>query len=153
MPNTYSQLYIHLVFAVKYREYLIQSTWKEELYKYITGIINNSKQKLYIINGMPDHIHILVSISPDVLISSLVRDIKTNSSKFVNEKGFSKHKFQWQEGFGAFSVSQSQVQTVVNYIKNQEEHHTKTTFKHEYIELLKRYEIEYDEKYLFEWHD
>ncbi len=151
MANTYSQLYIHLVFTPKGRENLIHKKWKDELYKYITGVIKNEKQKLYIINGMPDHIHILVSISPDISVSSLTRDIKANSSRFINEKNFVKGKFHWQEGFGSFSVSHSQLQNVVEYIKNQEEHHKKKTFKEEYLEFLKNYAIEYKNEYLFEW--
>ena len=151
MANTYSQLYIHLVFTPKGRSNVISQKWKEELYKYIAGIIRNEKQKMYIINGMADHIHILVSIRPHISVSALVRDIKANSSRFINEKKFTGGKFQWQEGFGSFSVSHSQLQNVVAYIKNREDHHKKKTFKEEYMEFLKSYEIEYKEEYLFEW--
>jgi len=151
MADTFSQLYIHIVFSVKSRENLISESWANELYKYITGIVKNDKQKLIIINGMPDHIHILLSISPNIAISDLVRDIKANSSRFINEKKFVKGKFHWQEGYGAFSCSKKNLEKVINYIKNQKEHHTMKSFKEEYINILKKLEIEYNEKYLFEW--
>lgn len=151
MANTYSQIYLHIVFSVKGRQNLIQNSWKEELHKYICGIINGKKQKVYAIGGMADHIHILISIKPDTAVSDLVRDIKANSSKWINEKHIVTGKFQWQEGFGAFSYAQSNLDTVIAYINNQEKHHEKKTFKEEYLELLQRFEIEYDEKYLFEW--
>ena len=150
MANTFSQLYIHVVFAVKGRENLIHK-WKDELYKYICGIVKAKNQKVYAINGMPDHLHLLISIKPDCLLSDLVRDVKANSSKWINTKNFVKSKFQWQEGFGAFSCSQSQLDVVIAYITNQEKHHSKKSFKQEYIELLKKYQIEYDDKYVFEW--
>lgn len=151
MANTFSQIYLHLIFAVKGRENLISKNWKDELYKYISGIISSKKQKLYIINGVANHIHILISVSPDTAISDLTRDIKANSSRFINDKGFVKGKFQWQEGFGVFSVSHSQLQTVVDYIKNQEEHHKKQSFRDEYLGFLKKYAISFDEKYVFDF--
>ncbi|MFN4854419.1 MAG: IS200/IS605 family transposase [Bacteroidota bacterium] len=151
MANTYSQIYIHLVFSVKWRQNLIQKKWKDELHKYICGIVNGKGQKVYAIGGVSDHIHILVSIKPNIFISDLVRDIKANSSKWINEKGYVKGKFQWQEGFGAFSCSQSVLDTVIAYINNQEQHHQRKTFKDEYLKLLQKCNIEYDEKYLFEW--
>ncbi len=151
MANTYTQIYIQIVFSIKWRQNLIQKTWKDEMYKYICGIVNAKEQKVYAIGGVADHIHILVSIKPNILISDLVRDIKSNSSKWVNEKGFVKEKFQWQEGFGAFSYSQSQLDSVIGYINNQEQHHHKKTFKDEYIELLQKFNVEYNDKYLFEW--
>ncbi|MCU0328804.1 MAG: IS200/IS605 family transposase [Chitinophagales bacterium] len=151
MANTYTKIYIHIVFSVKGRQNLIQKTWKEELYKYICGIVNRNEQKVYAIGGMADHIHILVSIKPNVSISDLVRDIKANSSKWINDKGYIVGKFLWQEGFGAFSYAQSQLDTVIAYIDNQEIHHQKKTFKDEYIDLLQKFNIEYDEKYLFDW--
>ena len=150
MPNTYTQLYIHIVFAVKHRSNLIQSHWKNELYKYITGIVTNKNQKTMIINGMPDHIHILVSIKPDWTISDLVRDIKSNSSKWINEKHWVNGIFEWQNGYGAFSVSSSQLMVVIKYIENQENHHKNQTFKNEYIDFLKGYQIDYNDKYLLE---
>jgi REP element-mobilizing transposase RayT len=151
MANTYSQIYIHIVFSVKGRQNLIQKNWKDELHKYICGIVNGKNQKVYAIGGVADHIHLLVSINPSMAISDLVRDVKANSSKWINEKRFLNTKFQWQEGFGAFSYAQSQLNNVIAYINNQEQHHQKKTFKDEYLELLQNFEIEYNEKYLFEW--
>lgn len=151
MPNTSTQLYIQIVFAVKGRENLISKGNREELHKYITGIVQNRDQKLLSIFCMPDHVHLLISIKPTISISDLVRDIKAGSSKFINDSKWIKGKFNWQEGFGAFSYSKSQIDTVVNYILNQEEHHKKINFKDEYIDFLKKFEIEYNEKYLFEW--
>ncbi len=123
MANTYSQLYIQIVFAVKGRQNLISKNNKDEIYKYITGIITNQKQKLIAINGMPDHIHILVGIKPDISLSDLVRDIKSSSSKFINEQKWINGKFEWQTGFGAFSYGHSQLTNIIKYIENQEEHH------------------------------
>ncbi len=151
MPNTYSQLYVQIVFAVKYRQNLISKNNREELHKYITGIVQNREQKMLAIFCMPDHIHIFVNIKPAISISDLVRDIKTNSTKFINENNWVKDKFSWQEGFGAFSYSKSHIGNVINYILNQEEHHKEKTFKEEYLDFLKKFEIEYNEKYLFEW--
>ena len=151
MPNTYSQIYIHIIFTVKGRENLINKKHQEELHKYITGIISKRQQKLLAIYANPDHIHLLVSLKPNITISDLVRDIKAGSSKFINDNRWINGKFNWQEGFGAFSYSRSQIDTVINYIANQELHHKKTSFKEEYIGFLKTYEIDYDENYLFEW--
>lgn len=153
MANTYSQIYIQIVFAVYGRENLIKSEWKDELYKYITGIVKNKKQKLLAINGVSYHIHILLNIKPNVALSDLVRDIKANSSRFINEKKYVKGKFSWQEGFGAFSYSISQLADVIQYIENQEDHHKETSFKDEYLRYLKRFQIEYDEKYIFNWNN
>lgn len=150
MANTYSQLYIHIVFAVKGRQNLISSIWKDEVYKYITGIITNKDQKLIVINGMPDHVHILIGLKPDKSISDLVRDIKANSSKFINDKKWINGKFEWQTGFGAFSYSHSQLTNVINYIRNQQEHHKTKTFKAEYVEFLKLFDVEFKNEYLFE---
>lgn len=152
MPNTYSQLYIQIVFAVKGRRNFVKEIFREELQMYISGIIREKKQKLYAIYCMPDHTHILVSIKPDIAIADLVRDIKSNSSLFIKEKKFV-IEFAWQQGFGAFSYSKSQAQNVVNYILNQPEHHKKKTFREEYLEFLEKFEIEYDEKYLFEFYE
>jgi putative transposase len=152
MANTYSQLYVQIVFAVKSRQAFIKENFREELQKYISGIIAEKKQKLYAIYCMPDHTHILVSMKPDIAISDLVRDIKSNSSSFIKEKEFVKN-FSWQTGFGAFSYSKSQSKNVVDYILNQPQQHKKKTFKEEYIEFLQKFEIEYDEKYLFEFYD
>lgn len=151
MANTFSQIYIQVVFAVQGRQNLIQSEWKEELYKYITGIITNHGQKLISIGGVADHVHILIGFKPNFEISKLVQEIKANSSRFINQKRFVKGKFNWQEGFGAFSYSRSQLDTVIRYIENQERHHSKQTFKDEFLGFLEHFEIEYDEKYLFDW--
>lgn len=150
MANTYTQLYIHIVFAVKGRQNLISKIWKDELYKYITGIVINEGQKLIAINGMPDHIHILVGSKPNKALSDLVRDIKANSSRFINEKKWINGKLEWQTGFGAFSYSHSQLTNVINYIENQEEHHKKKTFKEEYVDFLKAFDIDYNNQYLFD---
>lgn len=151
MANTFSQIYIQIVFAVHGRQNLIGSEWKEELYKYITGIVTNHGQKLIAIGGVSDHLHILIGFKPNLEISKLVQEIKANSSRFINKKQFVKGKFGWQEGFGAFSYSRSQLDTVIRYIENQERHHTKKSFKKEFMEFLENFEVEYDEKYLFEW--
>jgi putative transposase len=151
MANTYTQIYLQIVFSVKGRQNLIHKNWKDELHKYICGVVNGKDQKVYAIGGVADHIHILVSIKPTILISDLVRDIKANSSKWINENHYIIGKFQWQDGFGAFSYSQSHLDNVIAYINNQELHHQNKTFKDEYIELLHKFNIEFDEKYLFDW--
>jgi REP element-mobilizing transposase RayT len=151
MSNTYSQIYIQIVFAVKGRENLISKNHREELHKYITGIVQNRGQKMLAIFCMPDHVHLLVGIKPSIAISDLVRDVKAGSSNFINERNWIKGKFNWQEGFGAFSYSKNQIENVINYILNQEEHHIKNTFKEEYLKFLEKFEIDYDEKYLFEF--
>lgn len=151
MANTYSQIYIQVVFAVQGRQNLIPKQIREEMHKYITGIIQKRDQKLLSIFCMPDHTHILIGLKPTICISDLVRDIKAGSSKFINDKRLIKWKFNWQEGFGVFSYSRSQIETVIKYILNQEKHHKKKTFREEYLEFLKKFEIEYNEKYLFDW--
>lgn len=153
MPNTYSQIYIQIVFAVQGRECFIKEPFREELQKYITGIITKKKQKLYAIYCMPDHTHVLVSMNPDLSVSDLARDVKSNSSSFIKEKKWANPLFSWQEGFGAFSYSKSQSLDVVNYILKQPHHHRKITFKEEYLAFLEKYEIDYNEKYLFEFYD
>ena len=151
MANTYTQIYIQIVFAVKGRQNLIAKENREELHQFITGIVTNRGQKLFAVFAMPDHVHILVSIGPTILISDLVRDIKAGSSKFINDNNWINGKFNWQEGYGAFSYSKSSVDSVVKYILNQEEHHKKKKFKEEYLGLLEKFEIDYDQKYLFDW--
>lgn len=151
MPNTYSQLYVQIVFAVKGRQHFIKESFREELQKCIAGIITSKNQKLFAIYCMPDHVHILVSINPDCRISDLVRDIKANSASFVQQKSHA-NEFRWQEGYAAFSYSKSQVDNVVNYIFNQPLHHKTKTFREEYIEFLKRFEIAYKDEYLFEFY-
>ena len=153
MAGTFSQIYIQVVFAVKGRESLIQKEWEERLYQYITGIIRAKEQKLIAINGMPDHIHIFIGMKPSCCLSDLVREVKKSSNDFINENKLSKFKFSWQEGYGAFSYSHSQIDAVAKYILNQKEHHRKITFKEEYVDFLKKFEIEHDEKYLFNWMD
>jgi len=153
MPGTFSQIYIQIVFSVKGRENLINDKWNKELHKYIAGIIKGKKQKPIIVNGMPDHIHAFIGLRPSMAISDLVRDVKNNSSNFINDHKFVKGKFAWQEGYGAFSYSQSHIGQVYNYILNQESHHKKKTFKEEYMEFLKKFDVPFDEKYLFEWYD
>ena len=151
MANTYTQIYIQIVFAVKGRQNLISKENREELHKYITGIVSNRKQKLFAVFAMPDHVHILISMSPTISVSDLVRDIKAGSSKFINDKGWINGKFSWQEGYGAFSYSKSSVDLVVKYILKQEEHHRSKSFKEEYLDFLSKFDIEYDPQYLFEW--
>lgn len=149
MANTYTQIHIQLVFVVKFRSGLIQFAWKEELYKYITGIISENGHKLLAINGMPDHLHILLGLRPSQSISDLTMHIKGSSSKWINSKGFLNCRFEWQEGFGAFSYSKKEVPKIINYIKNQENHHRVKTFKEEYAKFLKDFEVDYDERYIF----
>jgi REP element-mobilizing transposase RayT len=151
MANTYTQTYIQIVFAVKGRENLISPKHREELHKYITGIVQNRGHKLLAIFCMPDHVHLLIGLKPSQSISDLVRDIKAVSSGWINEKEWIKGKFNWQEGYGAFSYSKKELNNIINYILNQEEHHYKKTFKDEYIELLKEMEVTFEEKYLFNW--
>lgn len=150
MANTYTKLFFHVVFSPKRRANLISPNWKDELYKYITGIISNKNQTLIAINGMPDHIHILIGTKPDCNLSDLVRDIKANSSRFINEKQWVSGKFEWQQGFGGFTVGPSQVESKKRYIQNQEEHHQSKSFREEYIGILNRYEIEYNTDYIFD---
>ncbi len=152
MPGTFSQIYIQIVFAVKGRQSFIKEPFRDEMQKYISGIIKGKTQKLYAIYCMPDHTHILVSIKPDITISDLVRDIKANSSSFIKERKFVKD-FSWQTGFGAFSYSKSQAANVVDYILSQPVHHKKKTFKQEYLDFLQKFEVAYNDKYLFEFYD
>ena len=150
MANTFTQIYLQFVFAVQDRISLIRSEWKDELYKYITGIIQNHKHKLIAINGMPNHLHVLVGYKPHQLIPDLLQDIKGSSSTWINERRFVSGQFSWQAGYGAFSYSHSQIDRVVKYIMNQEAHHKKKTFREEYIELLEHFNIKYDERYILQ---
>jgi len=152
MANTYSQLYIQIIFAVRGRENLIKESFRNEVEKYICGIVNSKGSKVLAIYSNPDHTHILIGLNPSVSISDLARDIKSNSSKWINTKKFSAKKFNWQEGFGAFTYSKSQINRVAKYILNQKEHHEKRSFRKEYIEILDNLGIEYNDKYLFEWY-
>ena len=149
MANTYNQIYIHLVFAVKYRDAVIDKSWRQELYQYIIGLIGKRGHKVYAIGGVSDHIHILVSLSPKQAISELVQEVKRASTLWIKEQKLVRCRFAWQEGFGAFSYGKSQIDNVVKYIQNQEEHHSKHTFRDEYLSFLKLYEIDHDEKYVF----
>jgi REP element-mobilizing transposase RayT len=149
MANTYSRIYYHAIFSVKNKDYGIHSTWKDELYKYITGIIKSNNQKVMIINGMPDHVHLLIGAVPDFNLSVLVKEVKCNSSKWINKNNFTKAKFRWQTGFSAFSLGYSQLPMVTEYIKNQEIHHKKRTFREEYLKFLDLNEIQYDIRYVF----
>jgi putative transposase len=149
MANTYTQIHIQAVFSVQNRDCIIGKKWKDELFKYITGIIQNHNHKLLAINGMPDHVHIFFGMRPTQSISELMQQIKGDSSKWVNEKRFIHSKFSWQEGYGAFSYGKSQTDQVINYIQMQENHHKKKTFIEEYEEFLNAFEIEYDERFIF----
>jgi putative transposase len=151
MPNTFSQIYLQFVFAVKHRESLIGKEHKEELHKYMTGLVQNRNSKMLAIHCMPDHTHLFVGIKPTVLISDFVKEIKVESNEFVNNKKWIKGKFSWQEGYGVFSYSHSQISQVCNYIANQESHHKKSTFKQEYHDLLTKFEVPFEEKYLFDF--
>jgi putative transposase len=149
MPGTFSQIYIQIVFAVRNRECLIHASWEEELYKYITGIIQNKGQKMLQINGMPDHVHLLIGIKPSCCLSDLVREVKKSSTDFIKDRSFVKSKFQWQEGFGAFSYNHSSLDDVIGYIRLQKEHHRKLSFTKEYMCLLRSFAIEFNDEYLF----
>ncbi len=153
MGDTYTQLYIQLVFAVKGRSNFIQNAWEEELYKYITAVLQNDRHKMLAINGMPDHIHIFLGLNPAFSISDLVKDIKRAGNNWINKKGFTKGKFEWQSGYGAFSYGKSQIDQVCKYVLNQKTHHAKLSFKDEYINLLKLFEIDFKDEYLFEFYD
>ncbi len=150
MANTYSQIYIHIIFSVRARNNLIKKNFQEELHKYIAGIIKRRGQKLLAVNSVSDHIHILCNTQPDFNISDLVRDIKSYSTKFINNKKWLNRKFHWQRGFGSFSYSQSQVDGVIHYIQNQEKHHKKKSFRTEYLDFLKKFKVDYDSRYVFD---
>ena len=148
MANTYTQIYLQFIFAVQDRVSLVQSSWEVDLYKYITGIIQNKGHKLIAINGIPNHLHIFIGYKPHQLIPDLLQDIKGFSSKWINKQGFVKAKFRWQESYGAFSYSHSQIDSVVKYIANQKEHHKRKTFQEEYFEFLKKYNVPFEDKYV-----
>jgi REP element-mobilizing transposase RayT len=149
MANTYTQIHIQLVFAVQNRASLIKDSWKDEMYKYMTGIIQNKDHKMLQINSMPDHIHILIGLRPTQALAELVKVVKQESTNWINDQKFTPKKFNWQEGYGAFSYTKSDVPRVIKYIQNQENHHREIKFLDEYVEMLKVHEIDYDEKYLF----
>ncbi len=149
MANTYTQIYIHIVFAVQGRKALIANDHREEVCKYTTGIIRNRGQKLIAINTRPDHIHVFIGMKPDVALSDLVRDIKAGSSGFVNDRGWIKGRFSWQRGFGAFSHSHSEIGRVASYIEHQDDHHRTKSFREEYLEMLREFAVSYDDRYIF----
>ena len=151
MANTYTRIYLQLVFSAMGHENVIPVKYKEELQKYTTGIIQKRNHKLLAINYMPDHVHIFIGYQPSQALPDLLRDIKANTSKFINEKRWLPGNFQWQEGYGAFSYGHSQIDKVIKYINSQEEHHKKATFKEEYLKLLEKFDIDYDPRYLFDW--
>jgi REP element-mobilizing transposase RayT len=149
MANTYTQIHLQVIFAVKYRAGLIQKEWKDELYKYITSIIQAKDHKLLAINGMPDHLHVFFGMRPIQSLSDLIQDVKQDSSKWINKKNFLKSRFEWQQGFGAFSYSKSQASQVIGYVQNQEAHHRKISFLEEYKTFLEKFEVAYDDRYIF----
>ena len=151
MPNTYTQLYIQFVFAVLYRNAMIKESIREETQKYITGIVQNNGHKMLAIYCMPDHAHVFIGLNPKQSISSLANDMKSNSSKWINNNKLCKTQFNWQEGYGAFSYHKSRINSLGNYINNQPQHHKKRGFKEEYLELLREFEVDYDERYLFDF--
>jgi len=153
MANTYTQMYVHIVFSPKNKQALIGKSWKNELEKYITGIIQNQKHKLLAIGTMPDHIHIFIGYNVNYLIPDLVEEIKTSSNSWVKQNKLTQYKFEWQKGYGAFSHSRSQLDTVVNYILNQEKHHKKKSFREEYLEILRKNDIQFSDEYVFEFFD
>ena len=150
MANTYTQIYLHIVFAVEGRQSLIPAEHNEELQKYITGIVSGQKQKLIAINNMPDHLHLLVGLQPDQALSELMRAVKAGSAKFVNEKHWVRGRFSWQTGYGAFSYSRSQLGAVIRYIENQQKHHARKSFREEYVQLLEKFGVEYDPRFIFQ---
>ena len=153
MANTYHQIYLQFVFAVQYRQCLITREHKEELHKYMTGLAQHRKAKMLAIHCMPDHAHLFVGFDPAVFIPDFVKEIKVASNEFVNNKKWTKTKFAWQQGYGVFSYSRSHIDNVIKYVLNQEQHHKKKTFRQEYVEFLKKFEVPYEEKYLFEFFD
>jgi REP element-mobilizing transposase RayT len=149
MANTYSQIHIQAVFAVQNRECIIRNSWKEELYKYISGIVQSNNHKILSINGMPDHIHILFGLRPSQSIADLMQDVKGSSSKWINNKKLVHSKFSWQEGYGAFSYSKADVPAIIQYIINQTDHHKRKTFSEEYYEMLQEFEVDFDDRFIF----
>ena len=151
MAGTFTQIYIQAIFAVNGRSNLLQKPWSDEVFKYMAGIIKNKGQKPIIVNGVANHVHMFVGLQPAMAVSDLVRDVKNNTTNFINDRKLIRGKFSWQEGYGAFSYAHSQIETVYNYILRQEEHHKQKTFKEEYSDYLKRFNVEFNEKYLFDW--
>jgi putative transposase len=153
MANTFSQIYLQFVFAVQNRQSLIAKEHKEELHKYITALVQHRKAKMLAVNCMPDHTHLFVGFKPTILISDFVKEIKVESNEFINDKGWIKGKFNWQEGYGVFSYSHSHLDRVIKYVLNQEVHHQRKTFKQEYLGLLQKFDIPFEDRYLFDFFD
>lgn len=153
MADTYTQLYIQIVFVVKGRKNLIPTKHKSEIYKYMAGLIERRKHKVIAINGMPDHVHVFIGLHPQQSISKLVNEVKTATTKFIKKQPWNLFDFAWQIGFGAFSYSRSHIDNVYKYIQNQEEHHKKKSFREEYLEFLQKFEVDYKEEYLFDFID
>jgi REP element-mobilizing transposase RayT len=149
MANTYTQIHIQCVFAVKFRQYVIEPFWKERLNQYITGIVQNNGHKMIAINNMPDHLHVFFGFRPNQSLADLIKTVKGESSEWINKEKFNSSTFRWQEGYGAFSYSRSQIKQVALYIENQEEHHKKKTFLEEYKHFLKKFEVDFDDRYIF----
>ncbi|MGV3601589.1 MAG: IS200/IS605 family transposase [Dyadobacter fermentans] len=153
MPNTYSQIYLQFVFSVRHRQCLIPKRHKDELHRYMTGLVQNRNAKMLAVHCMPDHTHLFVGFRPSISISDFVKEIKVESNQFVNAKKWTRHKFEWQEGYGVFSYSQSHIDSVIRYIQGQEEHHRKRTFGEEYRDLLRKFQVSFEERYLFDFFD
>lgn len=151
MANTFCQIYIQTVFAVTDRSCVIKPSFKEEVHKYITGIVTNHGQKLIVVNSMPDHLHMLIGLRPSMALAELVREIKSESSRFINENKWVPGRFSWQEGYGAFSYGHSQLDMIIRYIQNQEQHHRRRSFRLEYLTLLRKFDIAFEDKYVFEF--
>jgi putative transposase len=152
-PGSFTQLYVQLVFAVKNRDAVLHKNIRCRVFEYIGGIVSAMKHKVIIVNGVSNHVHILIGLNPSISISDTVHGIKRSSSLFINTEKMCKGKFSWQEGYGAFTYSHSQLNEVFRYIQNQEEHHKKTSFKDEYVQFLKKFEVDYDERYIFDFLD
>jgi REP element-mobilizing transposase RayT len=153
MANTYAQIYLHFVFATKYRQSLIPKGHKEELHKYMTGLVRNRKAKMIAVHCMPDHVHLFVGFRPVLSIADFVKEIKVESNEFLNNQSWMKQQFRWQEGYGVFSYGHSQIDRVAKYVLNQEQHHKKKTFRSEYLEFLDKFQVPFEEQYLFEFFD
>jgi len=151
MAGTFTQIYIQTIFAVNGRLNLLQKPWRDDVFKYMAGIIKNKGQKPIIVNGVANHVHMFVGLQPAMALADLVRDVKNNTTNFINGQKLLRGKFSWQEGYGAFSYAHSQIETVYGYILNQEEHHRRKTFKEEYSDFLKKFNVEFNDKYLFDW--
>jgi putative transposase len=152
-PDTYTQIYIHLVFAVKSRDMALNSSTRHRVFEYLSGTLTNMKHKSIIVNGVSNHVHVFYGMNPKISISDTVNDLKRSSTLFINQNGLCKFNYAWQDGYGGFSYSKSQIQDVYSYVRDQEIHHKKKTFREEYLDLLKDFEIEYNEKYLFDFLD